>query len=585
MNTAPSDSQRRSLSRTLPVAVLLFTVVPLVIAGLLALTESAQRLRSEQERHGRQTAELLAGRVQLMLESGERLAAMIASAPATATALVAGAEDSVDDLGSEWVLLMRSHPQVDRVALLDVTGRLVQSNPPEPTTMRPPGAPPYAPTRWVPRGSSGSIDVFVPVPSGPDSSTLLGWVAVGLSPTAIARTLALPADNPGETRAALFTPSGRALTLVIRKPDAAFTVLPVPVVESLPKPGRRAPTLQAVAKVEPGDWSVEVTQSLDGFRDQVLEELLRFGAVVLVISLFSALLAWRFAHGLAQAIRDVARSARAILRGHYLNAHVELRRDDELGLLARSFNHMSWELEKRERERDVFGRLVSPEVRDQLLQGELMLGGQEVEVTVLLTDIRGFTTLCETLKPRDIVLMLNEYFTRMTEAAQRYGGYVNNFMGDAMVVVFGAPQPDPHRVLRSLYAAVEMQAALDEFNLERSAYASTPIVMGIGLASGTALAGQIGSPERCIYTVIGDTVNVASRIESLGKVHSDMVAFVNQETYELLPAELRSLLVPLGPVQLKGRDRLVEVYALPRGVAMPAPPAHLLKQAQAEEIL
>jgi len=281
----------------------------------------------------------------------------------------------------------------------------------------------------------------------------------------------------------------------------------------------------------------------------------------------------------------MARSARAILRGHYLNAHVELRRDDELGLLAHSFNHMSWELEKRERERDVFGRLVSPEVRDQLLQGELMLGGQEVEVTVLLSDIRGFTALCESMKPRDIVLTLNECFTRMTEAVQRYGGYVNNFMGDAMVAVFGAPQPDPNRVVRALYAAVEMQAALDEFNHERSAYAAEPIVIGIGLASGTALAGQIGSPERCIYTVIGDTVNVASRIEGLGKQHGDMIAFVNQETYEMLPAEVRVLLVPLGPVQLKGRDRLVEVYALPRSAALPTPPMHLLRQAQVEEVL
>ena len=131
----------------------------------------------------------------------------------------------------------------------------------------------------------------------------------------------------------------------------------------------------------------------------------------------------------------------------------------------------------------MFGRLVSPEVRDQLLQGELMLGGQEVEVTVLLSDIRGFTALCESMKPRDIVLTLNEYFTRMTEAVQRYGGYVNNFMGDAMVAVFGAPQPDPNRVVRALYAAVEMQVALDEFNHERSAYAPEPIVIGIGFAA------------------------------------------------------------------------------------------------------
>lgn len=561
VNHNDTQPQKRSLSRTLPMAVLMFTVVPLVIAGLLSLTESTQRLRQEQERRTRQTATLIAARTAQLIQGAERLAALVAVDPGLMT--------------GDLVAQLRSRPEIDRVDVLDVQGKVLAQIAPDPSgdigpaPATDPGRAASFTPQWRARPQGQGMAVFHPVVSG-KRQTISGWVAVGLTPEAMSQVLALPANVTGDVRAALLTESGEP----VRESPAA-----VPATQA-----RGANQYLTASAPLPGPgWRVEVIESLDQYRRQVIEELLRFGAVVLGISLLSAWLAWRFARGLAQAIRDVARSARAILRGHYLNAHVELHRDDELGLLAESFNHMSHELEKRERERDVFGRLVSPEVRDQLLQGELMLGGHEVEVTVLLSDIRGFTALCEQMKPRDIVLTLNEYFTRMTEAVQRYGGYINNFMGDAMVVVFGAPRPDPHRVERALYAAVEMQAALEEFNRERAAYGAPRLVMGIGLASGTALAGQIGSPERCIYTVIGDTVNVAARLEGLGKLAPSMAAFVNQTTYDLLPPALRAALVPLGAQRLKGRDRSVEVYALPAMAELPAPGEHLLRTE--EEVL
>ncbi len=565
VNHLDTQPQKRSLSRTLPMAVLMFTIVPLVIAGLLSLTESTQRLRQEQERRTRQTATLIAARAAQLIQGAERLAALVASDPG----LIAG----------DLVAQLRSRPEIDRVDVLDAHGKVLAQIAPDRSVDI--GAPPPAETargspltpHWKPRPDAQGIAVFQPIVSTAAPGAITGWVAVGLTSEALVQVLALPADVTGDVRAALLTDAGQPVV------SSNVQAVSTPALTAQ----RSNQYLTASAPLAATAWRVEVVESLDQYRRQVIEELLRFGAVVLGISLLSAWLAWRFARGLAQAIRDVARSARAILRGHYLNAHVELQRDDELGLLAESFNHMSHELEKRERERDVFGRLVSPEVRDQLLQGELMLGGHEVEVTVLLSDIRGFTALCEQMKPRDIVLTLNEYFTRMTEAVQRYGGYINNFMGDAMVVVFGAPRPDPHRVERALYAAVEMQAALEEFNRERATYGAPRLVMGIGLASGTALAGQIGSPERCIYTVIGDTVNVAARLEGLGKLAPSMAAFVNQTTYDLLPPALRAALVPLGAQRLKGRDRSVEVYALPALADLPPPGDHLLRTE--EEVL
>lgn len=588
MTPPPPDTQKRSLSRTLPISVLLFTVVPLVIAGLLTLTEGAQRLREEQELRARQTASLLAGRVTQLLAAAQRLAQAMATSPGMTAALRQRTREDhafpeplprLDALGGEWLALVRSFPEVDRVELLDAQGREVQTHPPrvrEAVAVRQltPSQPP-----WHTREDLGSVEVRVHLAQ----EGVEGWVVVGVSAGALAQALELPAQDGGELRALLRDAQGRVPILVRRVAGQPPLVQPLPVMEALAAADARSRPVVARSPLGDSGWSVEVQASLDAYRSLVLAELLRFGLMVLVISGLSAWLAWRFARSLAGAIREVARAARAILRGHYLNAHVALERDDELGLLAQSFNHMSRELEQRERERDVFGRLVSPEVRDQLVQGELMLGGHEVEVTVLFSDIRGFTQLCEGLKPRDVVLTLNEHFTRMTHAVQRFGGYVNNYMGDAMVVVFGAPTPDPHRVERALHAAVAMRRELAEFNRERASYGAAPLEIGIGLASGTALAGQIGSPERCIYTVVGDTVNVAARLEGLARQEGGMLAFMNQATRDLLPPHLRECLRPLGERALKGRGTLIPVWGLPEEVELPEPAPHLLRPE--EEIL
>ncbi|WP_157991535.1 adenylate/guanylate cyclase domain-containing protein [Caldimonas tepidiphila] len=558
----------RSLSRTLPLVALLFTVVPLLIAGVLTLTGVAQRLRVEQERRLSHTATLLAERVEHALAGTERLARLVAGDATTRAALqpAASGTDAAPVLADELRRIERARPEVDRIEVLDPAGRpLVRTTAAARFVRLSPETGPH----WRPRLAAPGLDRFEPVL---EEGRTIGWVRLGMAPRALGELLTLNRDAEGTRIRALLLPrAGTAEAM----PIAASEGLGAEDLAALARPAEAV--LSARAPVEATGWTVVVSEPPDAYRALVRQEALRFGLIGLVVSVCSAWLAWGFARGLAQEIREVARSARAILRGHYLNAHVESRRDDELGLLARSFNHMSMELEKRERERDVFGRLVSPEVRDQLMHGELMLGGHEVEVTVLLCDIRGFTALCESLAPRDIVLMLNEYFTRMTEAVRRHEGYINNFIGDAMVVVFGAPRPDPHRVERALYAAVAMQQALDEFNAERAAYGAPLLRIGIGLASGTALAGQIGSPERCIYTVIGDTVNIAARLEGLDKEHPGMAALVNAETHDLLPLALRRHLVALGEQQLRGRDQTVAVYALPRDAALPPPPPELMR--------
>lgn len=581
MTEARASTQRRSLSRTLPIAVLLFTVVPLLVAGLLSLADSAQRLRRDQAERTRQTAALLAARVDQLAKSARRTAASIAVSPPVAA--LAADEQAVLRLREELAVLLASHPELDHATVLDAGGHVAAQalrGGVSPAVAATPGFAPEGPAGPL-AGHHGAGGAGTPALLGPPIASAPGegddW---HLRPDLAGVDLVHPAAVGARVVVGL---PGDALRDGLRPAAAALEARLLDARgELIARAGAarvdEADAVLAEAEVGATGWRVRLAEPLAGYRAALREEFLRFGALALGVSVLSAWVAWRFARALAADIRQVARAARAILRGHYLNAHVHLQRDDELGVLAESFNHMSRELETRERERDVFGRLVSPEVRDQLLQGELMLGGHEVEVTVLLSDIRGFTELCERMQPRDVVLTLNEYFTRMTDAVQRYGGYINNFVGDAMVVVFGAPRPDPHRVERALYAAVAMQRALADFNAERAAYGAPRLHMGIGLASGTALAGQIGSPERCIYTVIGDTVNVAARLEGLCKANPRMVAFLNEATRSLLPMPLAELLVPMGEQQLKGRGQHVAVYGLPAEAPLPPAGEHLLRE-------
>jgi class 3 adenylate cyclase len=173
------------------------------------------------------------------------------------------------------------------------------------------------------------------------------------------------------------------------------------------------------------------------------------------------------------------------------------------------------------------------------------------------------------MDPQAVVKLLNEYMTEMTEASSVYRGYVNNFIGDAIVVIFGAPIPDPECERRAVLAAVAMRRRLAELNRRRVTRGDSPLETGIGIAAGTMVAGQVGSPQRMLYTVIGDAVNVASRLESLTKEYPGRPILVTRSVVDAFKG------VPgfpqpeaLGPVKLKGRREPVDVFAVnPEGFA------------------
>ena len=286
-----------------------------------------------------------------------------------------------------------------------------------------------------------------------------------------------------------------------------------------------------------------------------------FGIVFVLAGSVSLLGAILMSGNISHPLIEISQAAQRVETGD-LAARVEVRSRDEVGVLAHAFNAMTAGLRERERERDIFGRVVSPEVREKLLSGELRLGGETLWVAVLFTDIRGFSTMSEQMSPAEVVAFLNEYLEEMTNAVRPWGGYINNFIGDAIVVIFGAPVDQPDKEWHAVAAALTMQERLTALNRQRAARGEFPIHNGIGISTGEAVAGQIGSLERLMYTVIGDAVNVAARLEALTKDYPEHSILINGPTAKALDSRHDLSLKCLGPVTVKGRTEPVDVFAV-----------------------
>ncbi len=323
------------------------------------------------------------------------------------------------------------------------------------------------------------------------------------------------------------------------------------------------------APVEQNDWVVAISEHKDIFARPLTVLYTNAVKSAVVVGLLFILIALWFAQMFLRPIRQLTASAKAVQRGDYAEAQVEATTQDELGDLAKTFNGMIAGVRERERERDIFGRVVSPEVREKLLSGQLSLGGENRRVSVLFSDIRGFSTLSEKMSPQDVVALLNDYLTEMTEAVRPWGGYVNNFIGDAIVVVFGAPDSRAEIEWSAVGAALDMKARLEALNRRRMALDDAPLATGIGISTGKVVAGQVGSLERFLYTVIGDAVNVAARLETMTKDVEGNPILINGATYEGIRHRDDLLIDDLGPLAVKGRVEPVHVYGV-RGMVTAA---------------
>lgn len=238
--------------------------------------------------------------------------------------------------------------------------------------------------------------------------------------------------------------------------------------------------------------------------------------------------------------------------------NIPITSKDEIGILGESINKMAIELKEKELIKDTFGKMVDPNVRDYLLNTNINLGGELKELTILFSDIRSFTTLSENMEPQRVVELLNKYFDAMGSIISKEGGLVNKFIGDSIMAIFGAPITLENHAGSAVSAAIKMRTELQKLNSSLLQEGFPEIKAGIGIHSGIVLAGNIGSHSRMEYTVIGDSVNIASRIESMCKeFKTDLLA--SESTVALLePAKYKTELID--SVILKGKTKPISIY-------------------------
>jgi class 3 adenylate cyclase len=231
-------------------------------------------------------------------------------------------------------------------------------------------------------------------------------------------------------------------------------------------------------------------------------------------------------------VRELLASTERV-KGGDLSARVPVVSGDEIGGLARSFNEMMTGLEEREALREAFGSYVDPDVADRVLAEGQTLEGEDVELTVMFVDMCNFTAFAERASARETVALLNELFGLVVPILARHGGHANKFIGDGVMAVFGAPNRLPDHARRAVDAAREIADAVDEHFGER-------LRIGIGINSGPASVGSVGGGGRLEFSVIGDTVNVAARVEQLTRETGDTVLLTEATravpVYSPLPA-------------------------------------------------
>lgn len=276
------------------------------------------------------------------------------------------------------------------------------------------------------------------------------------------------------------------------------------------------------------------------------------GAVALAITLFKAT-------AIADPVSHMVEAAERIKRFD-LDVEIPVVSTDELGLLSERLNEMVQGLRDRERMRDVFGRVVDPSVRDRLLSGEIDLGGEEVEATVLFLDVVGFTTLSESMEPADVVRLLNTLFTECAERIADAGGHIDKYIGDAVMAVFGTPSPLDNHAAAALRAVSSIRRAEPAISRALESAGYPRVALRAGIHTGRVLAGNIGSPQRIEYTVIGDAVNTASRLVTAAKEHrvATLASATTVEHAGGVPGA-----TSVGAVALRGRREPIEAFALP----------------------
>ncbi|MFW5782174.1 MAG: adenylate/guanylate cyclase domain-containing protein, partial [Candidatus Muiribacteriaceae bacterium] len=271
--------------------------------------------------------------------------------------------------------------------------------------------------------------------------------------------------------------------------------------------------------------------------------------------LFAMLSARRIFH---QPIARLIQRMKLVAKGDF-SQRASVLSNDEIGMLRGHFNQMVEGLSEREKIRDTFGKFVSMEIAEKLMEkGGVSLEGEEIETTVMFTDIRNFTPFSETMTPQQLIVFLNKYFSYMCDPILKENGVINKFIGDSIMAVFSPVFGVRDHVDAALRAAIGIRAKLKEFNKKED---YDEIRHGVGLHTGILIAGNVGTDKRMEFTVIGDTVNIASRIESQTKVFSEDI-LISEDFFKKIKIENFPGydFIPFEPVRMKGKSNDMVLY-------------------------
>jgi len=288
----------------------------------------------------------------------------------------------------------------------------------------------------------------------------------------------------------------------------------------------------------------------------------------LIAVLGGLLLAQALGGAVAAPVEDLTLGARRVAQGDLSVKFGTRVTGDELSQLAHAFNQMAAGLREREKLRDLFGKYVSPEVREAIESGRVTLSGERKTITCLYVDMRGSTAFADQHQPEEVMAALNEYFEVIILAVETYGGIVNRFVGDEAVCIFGAPTDLPDHAEAALNAALAMRHGLAYLNLKRETRNLPTLKFGIGINTGEVIAGATGSTERQEYTLIGDAMNVGARIEQLNKTFPDHDILLSEFTRAALGEGATAYaFIDLGEVEIRGKRHALRVWGLARNSA------------------
>lgn len=329
-----------------------------------------------------------------------------------------------------------------------------------------------------------------------------------------------------------------------------------------PDPGRDG--LQVISFVQPVVFQgvtaghAMVTISRAGVESSLRSAKQAITGATLLIIFLSIAMAFALGKRITDPIGQLVDASHAIGKGDY-NVHFRDRRQDELGQLMNAFNDMAAGLLEKSQVKDALSRYVSPGVASEILANlnEVELGGKRIEGSVLFADIIGFTQIAENIRPEELVSLLNRYFTLITHACEINNGIVDKYLGDGVMLVFGAPQEHADHCFSAIACATLIQRLITEENRQREQQGKFPIQFRIGINSGPMLAGNMGSTERMEYTVVGDTVNIASRLCGIANSEQIVVAREVYQNESIIP---RVLAGEYQAIRLRGISQPVTTY-------------------------